>query len=216
MKHTITFEPDKVAIRVDKGTNLLEAALAAGVHINASCGGQGVCGKCRIIIEAGEVDSEKTENISQEEYEQGWRQACKTLVLSDCTVQIPVESRGLKQVVAQKLDMGKADRKIAALQTIPLAEGWQLDPMTIKVPVQVTPPTLKDNASDLTRLSMALKQQHHIESLSVDIRCLRIMPQILRTSDWSVTATLMAGQQPETVCRNRIQREFALGIAPFR
>jgi uncharacterized 2Fe-2S/4Fe-4S cluster protein (DUF4445 family) len=199
MKHTITFEPDKVSIRVDKGTNLLEAALAAGVHINASCGGQGVCGKCRIIIEAGEVDSEKTENISQEKYEQGWRQACKTLVLSDCTVQIPVESRGLKQVVAQKLDMGRADRKISALQTIPLAEGWQLDPMTIKVPVQLTPPTLKDNASDLTRLSMALKQQHHIESLSVDIRCLRTMPQILRTSDWCVTATLMAGQEPETV-----------------
>ena len=199
MKHTITFEPDKVAIRVDKGTNLLEAALAAGVHINASCGGQGVCGKCRIIIETGEVDSEKTENISQEKYEQGWRQACKTLVLSDCTVQIPVESRGLKRVVAQKLDMGKADRKIAALQTILLAEGWQLDPMTVKVPVQLTPPTLKDNASDLTRLSMALKQQHHIESLSVDIRCLRTMPQILRTSDWSVTATLMAGQEPETI-----------------
>jgi len=67
------------------------------------------------------------------------------------------------------------------------------------VPVQLTPPTLKDNASDLTRLSVALKQQHHIESLSVDIRCLRTMPQILRTSDWSVTATLMAGREPETV-----------------
>ncbi|MCK4485940.1 MAG: 2Fe-2S iron-sulfur cluster binding domain-containing protein, partial [Desulfobacterales bacterium] len=119
MKHTVTFEPDNVAIRVDKGTNLLEAALAAGVHINATCGGQGVCGKCRVMIEAGEVDSEKTEKISQEEYEQGWRQACKTFVLSDCTVQVPLESRGLRRVVAQKLDMGKAERKIADLETIP-------------------------------------------------------------------------------------------------
>jgi len=199
MKHTITFEPDKVSIRVDEGTNLLEAALEAGVHINASCGGQGVCGKCRVILEAGVVDSKKTQNISQEEYEQGWRQACQTFVRSDCTVKIPVESRGLKRVVAQKLDMGKADRKISALQTIPLAEGWQLEPMTIKVPVQLSPPTLKDNASDLTRLAMALKQQHHIDDLSVDIRCLRTMPQILRTSGWSVTATLMAGQEPKTI-----------------
>ncbi len=194
MKHTITFQPDQVSIRVDKGTNLLDAALGAGVHINASCGGQGVCGKCRVIIEAGEVDSEKTENISQEEYEQGWRQACKTSVLSDCTVQIPVESRGLKRVVAQKLDMGKSDRKISALQTIPLAEGWDLNPVTMKVPVQLTPPTLKDNASDLTRLATALKRQHHIENMSVDIRCLRTLPQILRTGEWSVTATLAAAQ----------------------
>ena len=68
MRHSITFEPDNIVIRVAKGTYLLEAALAAGVHINATCGGQGVCGKCRVMIEAGEVDSEKTEKIDQEEY----------------------------------------------------------------------------------------------------------------------------------------------------
>jgi uncharacterized 2Fe-2S/4Fe-4S cluster protein (DUF4445 family) len=192
MKCTLTFESDKIAIRVDKGTNLLEAALAAGVHINATCGGQGVCGKCRVMIEAGEVDSEKTEKISEEEYNEGWRQACRTFVLSDCTVQVPIESRGLRRVVAQKLDMGKAERKIADLDSIPLAEGWEFDPMTIKVPVRLTPPALQDNASDLFRFSGALRQQHNIEDISVDIRCLKIMPKILRTSDWFVTATLMA------------------------
>jgi uncharacterized 2Fe-2S/4Fe-4S cluster protein (DUF4445 family) len=108
MKHTITFEPDGTTIRVDKGTNLLEAALAAGVHINATCGGQGVCGKCRVAIEAGEVDSEKTEKIEQEEYDAGWRQACRTALLSDCTIRIPDESRGLRPLAAQKLDMGRA------------------------------------------------------------------------------------------------------------
>jgi uncharacterized 2Fe-2S/4Fe-4S cluster protein (DUF4445 family) len=192
MKYTLTFKSDKIAIRVDKGTNLLEAALAAGVHINATCGGQGVCGKCRVMIEAGEVDSEKTEKISEEEYNEGWRQACRTFVLSDCTVQVPIESRGLRRVVAQKLDMGKAERKIADLDSIPLAEGWQFDPMTIKVPVRLTPPSLQDNASDLFRFSGALRQQHNIEDISVDIRCLKIMPKILRTSNWFVTATLMA------------------------
>ena len=62
---------------------LLEAALAASVHINASCGGQGVCGKCRIVVEAGDVESEKTQNLSQEEFDQGYRLACSTLVRSD-------------------------------------------------------------------------------------------------------------------------------------
>jgi uncharacterized 2Fe-2S/4Fe-4S cluster protein (DUF4445 family) len=199
MKCTITFKPDGTAIRVDKGTNLLEAALAAGVHINATCGGQGVCGKCRVVIEAGEVDSEKTEKISQDDYEGGWRQACKTFVLSDCTVQIPMESRGLKRPVAHKLDMGKAERKIAALDAKPLAEGWPFDPIATKLPVNLTPPTLKDNVSDLTRLSMGLKQQHHVENLSADLRCLEAMPGVLRRGDWSVTATLMAGPATGTV-----------------
>jgi uncharacterized 2Fe-2S/4Fe-4S cluster protein (DUF4445 family) len=203
MKYTLTFEPDNVAIRLDKGTNLLEAALEAGVHINATCGGQGVCGKCRVIIEAGDIDCEKTEKISQEEYDQGWRQACNTFVLSDCTVQIPVESRGLKRLVAQKLDMGKAERKISALDTKPLAEDWQFDPMAIKVPVRLTPPTLQDNVSDLTRFLAGLRQQHHIEDISADLSCLKTIPGLLRTSDWSVTATLMAAPELETVLPNQ-------------
>jgi uncharacterized 2Fe-2S/4Fe-4S cluster protein (DUF4445 family) len=211
MKHTLTFEPDNVEIRVDNGTNLLEAALAAGVHINATCGGQGVCGKCRVMIEAGEVDSEKTEKISQERYDEGWRQACKTFLLSDCTVQVPPESRGLRRVVAQRLDMGKAERKIAALETIPLAEGWQLDPLAIKAPLRLTPPTLQDNASDLSRFSAGLRQQHHIEDISVDIRYLKIMPKILRTSDWFVTATLMADSAPNALLSQKEKgRSFKL------
>jgi uncharacterized 2Fe-2S/4Fe-4S cluster protein (DUF4445 family) len=199
MKHTITFEPDNTTIRVDKGANLLEAALAADVHINATCGGQGVCGKCRVVIEAGEVDSEKTEKIDQEEYEAGWRQACKTALISDCTIKIPVESRGLKRLAVQELDMGKAERTVSVLDTKPLAVGWELDPMTIKLPVELTPPTLKDNASDLSRFSAGLRQQHDIEDISIDMRCVKSMPEVLRNSDWSVTATLMVDPAQESL-----------------
>jgi uncharacterized 2Fe-2S/4Fe-4S cluster protein (DUF4445 family) len=192
MKHTITFKPDDISIRVDKGTNLLEAGLAAGVHINASCGGQGVCGKCRVIIEAGDVRSEKTENISQEEYVQGFRPACRTFVLSDCTVQVPVESRGPKVLVAKELDMGKAERMISGFETIPLAEGWPLDPMAVKLGIRLPPPSLKDNVNDLTRFTAGLRQQHGIEDVSVDIRCMKALPRVLRENGWAVKATLVS------------------------
>lgn len=199
MKQTITFKPDGTAIRVDKGTNLLEVALAAGVHVNATCGGQGVCGKCRVLIETGEVDSEKTEKMDQEEYEAGWRQACKTAVVSDCTVRIPVESRGLKRLVVQELDMGKAERQISVLDTKPLAVGWEFDPLAIKLPVELTPPTLQDNVSDLSRLCAGLKQQHSIRDIAVDMRCVKGFPTVLRSSHWSVTATLMADPAQESL-----------------
>ena len=46
----VTFLPSDVSIEVPRGETVLRAAMAAGVHINASCGGDGVCGKCRVII----------------------------------------------------------------------------------------------------------------------------------------------------------------------
>jgi len=194
MSRKVTFKPNDVSIHVDKGTNLLEAALAADVHVNASCGGQGVCGKCRVIIESGGVDSKKTENISQEDFEQGVRQACGTLVVSDCTVEIPVESRGPQALVVTERDMGLAERMVSDLETEPLGEGWAMDPLAVKVPVRLTPPTLEDNVSDLARLRDGLKGQHGIEDLSIEVRCLKEMPGVLRENDWQVTATLMDTQ----------------------
>ncbi|MGD8980642.1 MAG: 2Fe-2S iron-sulfur cluster-binding protein, partial [Desulfobacterales bacterium] len=45
-KCNILFLPHNIKIAVIKGENLIRAAMEAGVHINASCGGEGVCGKC--------------------------------------------------------------------------------------------------------------------------------------------------------------------------
>ena len=45
--HTIKFLPHNREIKVNDGESLIRAAMEAGGHINASCGGEGVCGKCR-------------------------------------------------------------------------------------------------------------------------------------------------------------------------
>jgi len=42
----VKFLPHGREVEVEKGTTVIRAALNAGVHINASCGGNGVCGKC--------------------------------------------------------------------------------------------------------------------------------------------------------------------------
>ncbi len=49
-KRRVHFEPDNADIMVEKGSNLLQAAIDAGVHINASCGGAGVCGTCKVLL----------------------------------------------------------------------------------------------------------------------------------------------------------------------
>ncbi|MBW2662365.1 MAG: 2Fe-2S iron-sulfur cluster binding domain-containing protein, partial [Deltaproteobacteria bacterium] len=52
-QHKVLFLPHNKSISVRDGENLIRAAMKAGVHINASCGGEGVCGKCRVLIEDG-------------------------------------------------------------------------------------------------------------------------------------------------------------------
>ena len=90
--HKITFLPYEVQIEVEDGDTLIRAAMEAGVHVNASCGGEGVCGKCRVIIENGTVEGGISEKLSEEDLQKGYRLACQALVKSDLVVRIPIES----------------------------------------------------------------------------------------------------------------------------
>ena len=78
-----------VTAECNVGDNLLELARRANVAIDAPCSGNGSCGKCRVKLTAGELDSIQTRHISDEEYAQGWRLSCSSKVAGDCTVFVP-------------------------------------------------------------------------------------------------------------------------------
>ena len=71
------------------GETLLETARAANVAIDAPCSGNGSCGKCRVKLVGGALDSIQTRHISDEEYAAGWRLSCSSRVRGDCTVFVP-------------------------------------------------------------------------------------------------------------------------------
>lgn len=184
-KLNIHFNPDNVDAVAEPGANLMDIAIAAGVHINASCGGAGVCGTCKVLIKKGEVDSTKTKWISGEEYEKGIRQACQCQVISDLVVEILPESRMEKAVLShEKKDM-------ACQASTPLADGWQFSPPVKKHFLELPEPTLEDNTGDLSRLLKGLKQQHRLDGVSVDFEVLPKLPQVLRDGKWQVTVTTM-------------------------
>jgi ferredoxin len=58
----VRFHPNQREVEVAAGESLLRAAILAGVHVNATCGGSGVCGKCRVVVESGAVASEPSRN----------------------------------------------------------------------------------------------------------------------------------------------------------
>ena len=63
-KVTFSFEDGSVVEAfANAGDNLLEVARGANVAIDAPCSGNGACGKCRVQLKSGELESKKTLHI---------------------------------------------------------------------------------------------------------------------------------------------------------
>ncbi len=185
---TITFRPSGRKIEVNRGENILEAAIAAGIHVNASCGGSGTCGKCKIKIVDGKTQSPQNPKLSRGEFDKGYRLACITSCLSDLDIEIPIES----QVDPSVLKLKREGRYLLSPRDIDqLVEGWEVDPAVFKRYVELDPPSLDDNVSDLTRLLNALHKEYAIKGISTDFRVIMKVSRLLREADWKVTVTLV-------------------------
>ena len=186
-KIKIHFNPDNIDIVVEEGENLLKAAISAGVHISASCGGNGTCGTCKVSIKKGEVESTKTAKLSQDEWQQGLRQACQSKVVTDLLISVPVESRLETAVLSREMKTVSAGAKEAEA----LATGWGFKPPLSKLYVELPQPSSKDNISDLSRLLRGIKQRYHLSNMSVEFEVVKKLPQILRKNNFKVTATTL-------------------------
>ena len=187
--HKITFLPHNRQISVNAGQNLIRAAMDAGVHINASCGGEGVCGKCRVIVEHGAVAGGLSERISDQDREKGFRLACRSTVTGDLTVRVPVESA----IDASVLKQGYVPRRTARIRQMDLndlkEQGLFLPPVE-KVYIELPEPDNQDHLPDVTRLVSHLKLHHNEHRLTVSLPVIRKIPDVLREDGFRVTATL--------------------------
>ena len=88
----VTFQIENAApvvIDGNPGDNLLELARRANVAIDAPCSGNGSCGKCRVKLLSGDLETIPSRHISEEEYAQGWRLSCNCKIVGDVTVLVP-------------------------------------------------------------------------------------------------------------------------------
>jgi uncharacterized 2Fe-2S/4Fe-4S cluster protein (DUF4445 family) len=189
----VTFKPYDITIEVDEGENLLRAALRAGVHINASCGGEGVCGKCRVILEEGQVECPDSPLLTEEECGLGYRQACQCRVVSDIVVRIPPESLLDKKTITRRrtgVSLRPSPINIAALK-----EEGLYNPAFQKKFLQLPPATLSDNVCDLARLEQGLSRQYGLRNLTLDFLLTRKLAKAMRQENFQVTATLDFAQR---------------------
>ena len=184
----VTFLPYDTHIMMATGESLIRAALEAGVHINASCGGDGVCGKCRVMIEQGRVEGGISEHLSQEDRDKGYRLACNTNVVEDVVVRIPVES-----AIDTSALLRKSPRQTARIQQMNLddiKEQGLFVPPKEKYYLELSPPSAGDNLPDVSRLVSHLRTQLNERGLEISLPVIRKIPSVFREQDFKITVTI--------------------------
>lgn len=180
-KYRVSFQPDNVTVEAGDGDNLLDLARESGVAINAACGGDGVCGTCKVIIEKGEVESLPGMQLDADEIAQGVRLACQCRVRGDLVVAVPEASR--MAAMASR-------RALVTAEEVMAVEGWKYAPPIFKLYLELVPPTLEENSSDLTRLERELAK-HGLDHYQLDLDFLKKLPDEMREKDWKVTLTIL-------------------------
>ncbi len=90
---SVTFQPLGRTVHVLPGTRLSEAAAVAGLPLEMPCGGEGTCGKCRVIVRpAPEPGPAELRLLSPAELAQGTRLACQNAVQEGLQVEVPRSS----------------------------------------------------------------------------------------------------------------------------
>ncbi len=190
MTYSVKFLPHNTSVEVDDNTSLIRAAMDAGVHINASCGGSGVCGKCRVLIEQGSVGAGISEHLSLEDQEKGYRLACQSEVISDLVVRIPIESES----DTSRLNVNAGSRYTAKVMYSNIDELRQdglFIPPVEKIYLELDPATAENNQADMTRIIQHLRMKHDEHRLTMDLNLIRKIPDIIRQGDFKVTATIV-------------------------
>jgi len=193
-KFSVQFVPDGKTVEVDGPKTVMEAAELADVYVNALCGGEGMCGRCKVIIRSGEVRAEPTAHLSREEIRDGYVLACKCYLDGSAVVEIPPESR---LEGAPRLTDEDALRFGSTRVLVGEGGPYARDPLSRKVLLSLPGPSLDDNVADQERLYRELRRQRDIPVMQMGLVQLKQLAELLRENEWRVTATL--GQRGGTI-----------------
>ena len=186
---SITFRVNgaDVTLHAMEGDNLLEAARRANVAIDAPCSGNGACGKCKVRLVSGELDSPQTRHISDEEYAEGWRLSCVSKVVSDVTVEVPdiasaYRSRMKVADISSEKELAIFNHPKAEIE----AAGIEFKNNLSSVTVALDAPTVDDTMPDNERLAWKLREATGAEKVVLTFAALKKLARVLRESNFEV------------------------------
>ena len=188
MKVTFQIEgANPVQIECNAGDNLLELARRANVAIDAPCSGNGSCGKCRVKLIEGEVETFPSRHISDEEYEAGWRLSCNCKVMSDCTVFVPdIASAYQSRMKTADLSSPKEIAIFEQCKAEMQENGIHFENSFRSLVLELAEPTLDDTMPDNERLTWAIQEALGVEQVKIPYIVMLKLARVLRENNWTV------------------------------
>ncbi len=163
---------------VEVGKTFLDAAHAAGVQMEATCGARGRCRSCRIKIISGEVPPstmQDTVQLGHDQVRENFRLACQTKVIAESTVMaVPPKSEVGHQILT-------ADVSVA------MEQGLGIDSGVAKLATKAKAPESEHNQTADWDEVISVLPDTVDRDLSVDV--MRKIPGALRDEGGQLTVT---------------------------
>ncbi|MDD7076514.1 MAG: corrinoid activation/regeneration protein AcsV [Lachnospiraceae bacterium] len=195
-KVTFKFESgEDVVAYAALNENLLEVARKTNVAIDAPCSGNAACGKCKVKLVGGELESKKTMHITDEEYAQGWRLSCVSKVIADVEVLVPDIASAYRSRM-KVADLSSAEElHIFEKVKADIAEAGITFKNDLEViSVVMEEPSLDNTMPDNERLMWALEDACGVSKVKMPFTVLKKMAEVLRKSSFQVQCVIRRGE----------------------
>ncbi|MEJ2696040.1 MAG: ASKHA domain-containing protein [Candidatus Sulfobium sp.] len=191
-------------VQAEARESIYEALKGNGIYLAASCGGKGVCGKCRVRILEGQFRSESSGKLRKKEIDEQFVLACKTFPQGNISIEIP---EGSRLIVGDKIAVSKSKDLVESLR----AFGDGITPMVKTVHLEINPPTIEDHVGDLDRLAGALDRKG-ISGVRFSHGFVRSLAGALRSSGWDVDVTLSEGLEAVSITSGSPAKRYGIAV----
>lgn len=177
MSHKLLFLPSNQSWECEASQTILSVALACGVMLEATCAGNGTCGKCKVQVLEGQVAplcDKELAVLTKDELEAGYRLACHAQVEGDVVVLVP--------------DVKASSTRKKNLNALPAT--FQPMAKIHKTYVEIPKATLEHQVDDLNRIRIALERPE----LAFDATILSELQQAMAKKRGKVTVTTHGNQ----------------------
>ncbi|MEF9991217.1 MAG: corrinoid activation/regeneration protein AcsV [Romboutsia sp.] len=196
----VIFESHNKEVYCNEGDLLLDVARNANIFIDAPCNGNVSCGKCKVKLLSGKVDTEKTIHLKDEEWNEGYILACNTKVVSDIEIEVPSKlSSSMYGMKIEGSDKNKDKAIFNRAKAIIKEHNLEFKTNIVKIYIEIEEPNLDDNISDVDRLQRYVRNNLGYDEIDFRLELLRKLPAILRKSEFKITLTYVKKKNKITI-----------------
>lgn len=196
----VNFKSHSKEVICNKGDNLLEIARKSGIFIDALCNGNVSCGKCKVKLLSGKVDTKKTLHINDEEWATGYILACNTKIIEDIEIEVPSKlSSSMTDMKIEGSDKKNDIKMFNRAKSIIQENNFSFKTNIEKSYIELDKPTIDDNICDVDRIQRHVRKKLGYENIDYTIEMLRKIPIVLRESDFKITITYIKKKNKITI-----------------